>query len=78
VSALRRPVTLGTGDRVRYRGAVHTVIGMAGGLVRLADTGGGVQALPLASLMASPGFALVDVRDRRPLPPLEKVEALPP
>ncbi len=78
MSALRRPVTLGAGDRVRYRAAVHTVIGMAGGLVRLADTDGGVQALPLASLMASPGFALVDVRDRCPLPPLEKVEALPP
>jgi hypothetical protein len=63
---------------VVYGGVVHTVIGLAGTVVRLADAGGGVVALPLASLMADPSFELAGVRDRRVLPPLAELEALEP
>ena len=78
MSGLRRPPALGPGDRVVYGGVAHTVIGLAGAVIRLADAGGRVQALPLASLMADPGFELAEVRERRMLPPLAKLEDLEP
>lgn len=66
------------GDRVRHDGAVRTVIGLDGPVVRLADAEGGVQAVPVASLLADPAFELIEVRDRRAVPPLAKLEALEP
>lgn len=57
---------------------MHTVIGLAGAVVRLADADGRVQALPLATLMADPGFELAGMRERCTLPPLAGLEALEP
>jgi hypothetical protein len=47
VNALRRPATLGAGDRVRFDNAVRTVVGVSGTLVRLADSDGTVMTVPL-------------------------------
>lgn len=77
MSARRAPTTLGAGDRVRYDGMVRTVVGVTGTLVRLADAHGAVIALPLAVLQAQEDFALVDARQRAPLPPMGLLEGLP-
>lgn len=77
VNAPRRPATLGAGDRVRCDGVVRTVVGVSGTLVRLADTDGAVTAIALPVLQSREDFALVDARERRPLPPLGLLDGLP-
>jgi len=43
----RRPGRLAIGDRVRLAGALHTVIAVAGTVVRLAGNSGGVTEMSL-------------------------------
>ncbi len=66
---------LGVGDRVRSGGVVRTVVGLAGTLVRLADTAGKVIEVALPVLQAAEDFALVDARPR-PLPPAGVLDRL--
>jgi putative transposase len=72
-----RPAVLGMGDRVRFGGVVHTVIGLAGTLVRLADPAGEVSEVALPVVQATGDFALLDVRPPRPLPPAGVLDRLP-
>jgi len=68
VSPARWPGALGIGDRVRLGGRDQTVIGLAGPVVRLADTDGRVVAVSVAELMAAEGFAVLDARPRVGMP----------
>jgi hypothetical protein len=77
VSPPRRPGVLGVGDRVRLGGVVSTVVGVSGTLVRLADLDGNVTSVALAVLQAGEDFALVDIRERRPVPPAGLLDGLP-
>ncbi|WP_371572360.1 hypothetical protein [Streptomyces sp. NBC_01314] len=56
------------GDRVRFDGAVHTVVGISGMLVRLADGLGQSSAMHLPTLMTAPGFEVVGSGPGRLLP----------
>jgi len=78
VSVSRRPGVLGVGDRVRFGGVVHTVVGVSGTLVRLSDVGGTVAAVALPVLQAGEDFALVDSPGRRVVPPIGLLDGLPP
>ena len=64
-----RPGVLRVGTRVRLDGAIHTVVGFSGTLVRLAGHEGQPGVIQLAALLASPGFEVVDKAGRqlRPL-----------
>lgn len=66
---------LAVGDRVRFAGAVRTLVGISGPRVLLADTDGGISRLMLAEVMSADDFEVMD----RPLPvPLPRgVEGLP-
>lgn len=77
VNAPRRPATLGPGDRVRFDDVVHTVVGVSGTLVRLADLDGTVTTVALTVLQSYKDFALVDARERQPLPPVGVLDGLP-
>jgi transposase InsO family protein len=68
---------LGAGDRVRCDGVVRTVVGVSGTLVRLADSDGTVVAIALPVLQGYEDFALVDARERRPVPPVGSLDGLP-
>jgi hypothetical protein len=50
-----RPAPLRVADRVRFDGRVHTVVGLEGTLVRLADEAGVVSVLHLPHLLAGAG-----------------------
>ncbi|MFF7984154.1 integrase [Streptomyces sp. NPDC007901] len=69
MSVVRRPPVVRPGDRVRFDGAVHTVVGISGMLVRLADELGQSSAMHLPTLMTSPGFEVVGSGPGRLLPP---------
>ncbi|MFJ9752799.1 integrase [Streptomyces chartreusis] len=69
MSAIRRPPVVRPGDRVRFDGVVHTVVGISGMLVRLADELGQSSAMHLPTLMTSPGFKVVGSGPGRLLPP---------
>ncbi len=56
---------------------MHTVVGLAGTLVRLADEHGQVSALHLAQLQASPGFAIVAQQAAVRVSPAGRLERLP-
>jgi hypothetical protein len=56
---------LGIGDRVRFSGAVRTVIGLAGTVVRLADPGGMLTEVTLVELVTAGDFERVGVRRPR-------------
>ncbi len=73
----RRPGVLGVGDRVRVGGVVHTVVGVSGRLVRLADVAGAVTAVALPVLQAAEDFALVGSPARAPVPPAGLLDGLP-
>lgn len=63
-----RPVGLRIGDQVRFEDRLHSVVGLEGTLVRLADEGGSVAVIHLPHLLMSAGFERVDRADRLPLP----------
>jgi hypothetical protein len=71
------PDGLGIGDRVWFQARLHTVVGLSGTLVRLADAHGQVSALHLPQLQASPGFAIVAQRAAVRVPPAGRLERLP-
>jgi hypothetical protein len=73
-----RPGQLGPGDRVRADGVVHTVVGMSGTQVRLADLQGTVTTVPVGVLAAAADFAVIDRREPVGLPPLATLEGLAP
>ncbi len=64
-----RPGLLRVGDRVRFDGAEHTVVGLSGTAVRLAgDDGGAVALVASAHLQAAPDFQLLSGSPAAPLP----------
>lgn len=65
------------GDRVRFDGKVHTVVGISGVLVRLADEHGQSSAMHLPTLMTSPGFEVIGSGGARRLAP-GLLDGLPP
>ncbi|MFF3001076.1 hypothetical protein ACFVTC_42155 [Streptomyces sp. NPDC057950] len=56
MSALRRQALARPGDRVRFDGQLHTVVGLSGVLVRLVDQLGRISAMHLPRLMTLEGF----------------------
>jgi hypothetical protein len=58
----RRPGTLKIGDRVRFEGVTHTVVGLSGTVVRLVDERGRTAAVALAFLLTAEGFEVVGAR----------------
>lgn len=66
---MRRPLVVRPGDRVRFENRVHTVVGLSGVLVRLADEHGQGSAMHLPTLMVSPGFEVIGSASARRLPP---------
>lgn len=66
---MRRPLVVRPGDRVRFEEKVHTVVGLSGALVRLADEHGQGSAMHLPTLMTSPGFEVLGSAAVRRLPP---------
>jgi hypothetical protein len=65
------------GDRVRFSGTVHTVIGLSGTVVRLADPGGTLTEVTLAELMNAGDFERVGVPQPGPLPPASPLDGMP-
>jgi hypothetical protein len=72
-----RPGVLRVGDRVRFDGAVHTVVGLAGAAVRLAAGPGGASVVALAHLLAAGDFELLDSQPAPRLPPFALLDTLP-
>ncbi|MEV7931161.1 Mu transposase C-terminal domain-containing protein [Kitasatospora sp. NPDC088779] len=69
---------LGVGDRVRFEGRVHSVVGLAGTMVRLVDDHGAASLVVFSHLMASDGFALLDSQPGAPgLPPFGLLDTVP-
>jgi hypothetical protein len=77
VHAPGRPEMLGPGDRVRSQGAVRTVVGLSGPLVRLADTSGVVTTVALSVLQAHQDFAVLDRRARPSVPSVATLDVSP-
>ena len=75
---VRAPLVVRPGDRVRFEGRVHTVVGMSGVLVRLADEQGWGSAMHLPTLMVSPGFEVLGSGGRPRRLPAGLLDALPP
>jgi hypothetical protein len=65
------------GDRVRFAGAVRTVIGLAGTVVRLADPGGMLTEVTLAELVTAGDFERVGMPSPVPLPSASPLDGLP-
>lgn len=72
-----RPGGLRIGDRVRFQARVHTVVGLSGTLVRLADEQGSSCALHLPHLLSSPGFVILEQRPAVRVPQAGRLERLP-
>ena len=69
---------LSPGDRVGFRGAVHTVTTLAGGRVGLADAAGVSSSVAASELFIDEGFAVVGAGLLpAPLPPRGLVDSLP-
>lgn len=76
----RRPGGAGVlrlGDRVRFDGAEHVVVGLSGSSVRLAGDGVGDEVVALAHLQTAPDFAVLCTEPAASLRPLALLEALP-
>ncbi|MGH3815208.1 MAG: integrase, partial [Pseudonocardiaceae bacterium] len=73
----RRPGTLRIGDRVRFDGVLHTVVGLAGTQVRLADERGVGMVVQLAYLLAHETFEIVGGADHRAVASSRLPEGLP-
>lgn len=65
------------GDRVRFDGGEHTVVGLAGGAVRLAGDDGIDQVVLLTHLQAAADFAHLSGGGPATLPPLGLLDAAP-
>lgn len=75
VSRLRK---LRAGDDILLGGELHTVAEVSATMVRLVNVVGAVSAVPLAQVLASPGFALVSSSlPPAPLPPSGLLDAIP-
>jgi hypothetical protein len=72
-----RPGGLRIGDRVRFQARVHTVVGLSGTLVRLADEQGSPCALHLPHLLTSQGFEILEQRSATRVPQAGRLERLP-
>jgi putative transposase len=73
-----RPRVLRAGDDIHLGGQLHTVQAVSATVVRLVNVVGTVSAVPLAEVLASPGFALVSsARDPAPLPPSGLLDGIP-
>ena len=73
-----RPRMLRTGDDILLDGELHTVEAVSGTTVRLANVVGAVSAIPVAELLASPGFALASSAGASaPLPPSGLLDGIP-
>jgi putative transposase len=69
---------LRAGDDVLLGGELHTVQAVSATSVRLANVVGAVSDMPLAELLASPGFTLASApRARAPLPPSGLLDGIP-
>lgn len=69
---------LRVGDRVRFEGRVHTVVGLSGTTVRLVDEHNTASMVMFAHLMASDGFELLDSTAPTPgLPPFGLLDTVP-
>ncbi|MGH3120068.1 MAG: integrase [Trebonia sp.] len=77
MSPLDQGSRLRIGDRLRFRGAEHTVIGLAGTMVRLADPGGALIEVTSAELVTAGDFERVGVPSPGPLPPASPLDGLP-
>ena len=78
MSALRRPAAVRPGDRVRFDGQPHTVVGLSGVLVRLADQLGRISAMHLPTLMTSEGFEVVGSGGPAPVLPVGLLDGVAP
>ncbi|MFJ7280837.1 Mu transposase C-terminal domain-containing protein [Kitasatospora sp. NPDC098663] len=76
--ALRRPAVVRPGDRVRFDGQLHTVVGLSGVLVRLADQLGRISAMHLPTLMTSEGFEVVGSGGPAPVLPAGLLDGVAP
>jgi transposase InsO family protein len=75
---MSRPRVLRTGDDILLNGELHTVEAVSGTTVRLANVAGAVSAIPVAELLASPGFALASSAGASaPLPPSGLLDGIP-
>jgi hypothetical protein len=74
---VRRPGELGVGDRVEFAGRARTVISVSGTMIGLADRDGQVIGIAMAELVSAGGFALLDARDRAPVPEAALLNDLP-
>jgi hypothetical protein len=68
---------LRVGDRVRFDGAVQTIVGLSGTLVRLADEHGQSSVIRLPHLLTDPTFERIGQREPRPLLPAGLLNGLP-
>ena len=77
---MRSPVQaarLRIGDRVRFSGAIRTVVGLSGTVVRLAGPGGTLTEVTLAELVNAGDFERVGVPQSGPLPSASPLDGLP-
>jgi hypothetical protein len=73
---MTRHLVLRPGDMLRLGGQTHTVAGLDGATVRLADVTGAVTEMPAAGLLADPSLELV-TGSRVPIAPQPVLERLP-
>ncbi|MGW0995054.1 Mu transposase C-terminal domain-containing protein [Streptomyces sp. NPDC002523] len=72
------PAVLRVGDRLRLDDRLHTVVGLSGTTVRLADEAGTACLVLLSHLLAADGFEFVDQGDGPPrMPPFALLDVVP-
>jgi putative transposase len=72
-----KAAVLRVGDRLRFDGAVQTVVGLSGTLVRLADEHGNTSVIRLPHLLTDSSFERIGQRDPGPLLPAGLLSGLP-
>ena len=73
----RRPGVLRIGDRIRFAGTAHTVAGLSGTLVRLADEHGAASVVQLAHLFGDASFQRIGDRGSAALLPAGLLNGVP-
>jgi len=68
---------LRVGDRIRFDGAVQTVVGLSGTLVRLADEHGQTSVIRLPHLLTDPSFERLGQHESGPVLPAGLLNGLP-
>jgi len=68
---------LWVGDRIGFDGQVHTVVGLSGTIVRLADADGQTWVIHLPHLLADPTFEPAGQRESGPVLPAGLLNGLP-